>query len=270
MAIETVERGEVQTKLFEESREERLVQLFELDMKIHEMEERKSQLKSQHNALGNEIKAKIKDKIHVMNLINSGKETYIPVATSTETDEADDLDDLPTDEELEEYADAPPTEAESIMEEIEGMFQEDFAPAETEELPQEEEPSDEPVDEVSDADAENPFTNIPENIPEEGSEVLDEVAEEKPAAKADSWALFDEAGTTGYGYRIGKKEPTKGGIYSLPPGLRQGDKRYFQVQDYKLNADAKLWEVYCSFLSDAEKKENDAQALPEQPEEVSA
>jgi len=109
MAIETAGKTE-QTKLVEESREERLNRLFYLEMTIQDKTASRQKLVDSANALKNEIKTYQKDKIDLLNLINSGQGTFITVAVN-DSQEEDTDDSMPSDEELSEFDDPQPLDA---------------------------------------------------------------------------------------------------------------------------------------------------------------
>jgi hypothetical protein len=256
--IETGGTSEHQTKLIEESREERLSRLFDLEMQIQHKKDNRQRFVDSANALKNEVKALEKDKVELLNLINSGQGTFIPVATNSQMEEPEDLDDMPTDAELAEFEDPA---------------QEPTAGEENQELP--------PADESGEADAEpisegeteildeimseNMSDSEPETSPEATPwpELVEEaITESEPETKTDSWALFNVEGTESYGFMPNKKSPRTGAIYTLPISKRQNGKVSFVVRDFSLNQDAERWEVYCDLLTDAERIE-----LENQPSE---
>lgn len=169
MAIETAGKTE-QTKLVEESREERLNRLFYLEMTIQDKTASRQKLVDSANALKNEIKTYQKDKIDLLNLINSGQGTFITVAVNES--EAEELDDeMPSEEELAEFDDPTNSEGDeapsSVLEEIENLF----ADAEESTIAETSEPEDQNTEADSTAVFENLEENIPENIPSDESEV---------------------------------------------------------------------------------------------------
>lgn len=159
----TIETGGVnetaQTKLIQESREERLNRLFMVEMMIQEKNAARQKYVDSANALKNEIKTYQKDKLDLLNLINSGQGTFIPVAVNdgAELDEDGD-DEMPTDEELAEFDDVavnsePAEKPDTVLEEIEKLFGEEST-----------------TETLTEDGAERTHENIPEIIPPETAE----------------------------------------------------------------------------------------------------
>ncbi len=237
MAIETASRNE-QTKLIEESREERLTRLFDLEMKIQKMRDKKDQLKSQHNAVNNEIKANEKDKVELLNLINSGQGTFIPVATST-VEESEVLDgDIPSDEELEEFADS---EASEEAEDSEG---------EDSDIPADDEESDElsEIVEAVDAFSDSAFEAEAENSDETTQEII-------PAdvlfAAPDHRVLINAETMERLGTDKSKTRPSVGAVHSLPVKLRSNGKTHYFVKAVSLleGEMESCWETFVELWS---------------------
>lgn len=99
----------VQTQLVTISKEERLVELYEMEDGIMALEEEADQLRHKHNAIRNEIKSRKKEKRDLMDLIGRGQETFVQVPITDESDQ-DEESDKPTDDELAAFDDPPPAE----------------------------------------------------------------------------------------------------------------------------------------------------------------
>lgn len=241
MAIETAgQSGSVQTKLVKESREERLTRLFDLEMKIQEMRDAKDKLKAQYNAVNNDIKAHEKDKVELLNLINSGQGTFITVAAA-EQEAPEDLDsDLPTDEQLEEFADKYADDP--------AVGEEEYPPEENQELA--------PGEGVEGGDAE-PGEAYTEEVFEGDTENNDENMLEIPDIQPDHWVLTDSATLKVVGKEVTKKEPVIGGIYNLPLSLRQNGNLSYRVEGFSLveEDDEAFHEVFVELMDEARRKE---------------
>lgn len=259
MAIETAGQSSAQTKLVKESREERLTRLFDLEMKIQEMRDAKDKLKAQYNAVNNDIKAHEKDKVELLNLINSGQGTFIPVATTEQAETPEDLDgDLPTDEELAEF-DTPDGGEASNPEENQDMLPEEGIEG------GDAEPEDLDVDEASEGATENSVEEYSKNIPN-GEPELPQAGEaplepDFQLATPDHWRLMDFDTLTMLGKVKNKKDPIVGAIYGLPSSLWNKDgKTHYQVQGASVTEEdgEAFWEVYCDLLDENEiqKQEN--------------
>lgn len=94
----------VQTQLVTVSKEQRLVQLYEMEEGIIALREESDQLRHQQNAIKNEIKSREKDKRDLMDLLGKGQETFVQVPMADESDQDEDSD-KPTDAELAEFDD---------------------------------------------------------------------------------------------------------------------------------------------------------------------
>jgi hypothetical protein len=99
MAIDVA--GEAtQTKLYEESREEQLSRFFQMEVQIQNLKDEREKFTSKANALKNEIKAKDKEKVELLNDINKGQLTVSITPDDEDADSEDAESDLPSDDEL--------------------------------------------------------------------------------------------------------------------------------------------------------------------------
>jgi hypothetical protein len=237
VAIETSQSYE-QTKLVKESHEERLTRLFELEMKIINLRDRRQQQVDMANALKNEIKVLEKDKVELVNLINSGQGTFITIAASTQVEEMESLDDIPSDDELAEFDD---------------LAEEDDTDEECSDA----------TEEASDLPPEEGSTPQEEIFSEAADEIASELEEaysdhNTTLAKPDHRVLINADTMERLGRDKTKTEPNVGAIHSIPPAIRFSPgvtgKSHYLVKAVSLveGEEESYWETFVELLSQAD------------------